>query len=63
MEIKNYKNFCPTTQTRIVALFSGDFLVSVGSIFGYDPCLFVRAEILVILGSYFGRNDDLTNSF
>ena len=29
----------------------------------YDPCLYGRAEILVILGLHFGRNDDLTNSF
>ena len=57
MQTKNYKNFCPTKQTRIVALFLGDFLVSVGSIFGYDPCLFGSAEILVILGLYFGRKD------
>ena len=40
----------------------GDFLVSVGSFFGYVPCLFGRAVILVILGSHFGRNDDLINS-
>ena len=31
MQTKNYKNFCPTKQTRIIALFFGDFLVSVGS--------------------------------
>ena len=62
MQTKNYKNFCRTIQTRIVALFWGDFLVSIGSFFGYDPCLFCRAEILVILGLYFGRNDDLINS-
>ena len=36
--------------------FFGDFLVSVGSFFGYDPCLFGRAEILVTLGLHFGRN-------
>ena len=29
----------------------------------YDPCLFGRAEILVIFGWHFGRNDDLINSF
>ena len=29
----------------------------------YDPCLFGRAEILVIFGLHFGRNDDLINSF
>ena len=63
MHTKNYKDFCPTIQTRIVALFLCDFLVSVGSFFGYNPCLFDRAEILVILGLHFGRNDDLINSF
>ena len=41
----------------------GDFLVSVGSFFGYNPCLFSSAEFLVILGLHFGRNDDLINSF
>ena len=63
IQTKNYKNFCPTKQTRIIALIFGDFLVIVGSFFGYYPCLFGRAEILVILGLHFGRNDDLINSF
>ena len=63
MQTKNNKNFCPTIQTSIVALFFGAYLVSVGSFFGYDPCLFGRAEILVILGLHFGRNNDLINSF
>ena len=63
MQTKNYKDFCPTKQTRIVTLIFGDFLVGVLSFFGYDPCLFGRAEILVILGLHFGRNDDLMNSF
>ena len=58
MTTKNYKDFCPTIQTRVVVLF-WDFLVSVSSFFGYDHCLFGRAEILVILGLHFGRNDDL----
>ena len=40
MQTKNYKDFCPTIQRRIVALF---FLVNVGSFFGYNPCLFGRA--------------------
>ena len=62
MQTKNYKNFCPTIQTRIVALFFG-FLMSVGSFFGYDPCLFGWAEILVIFGLHFGRNDDLIKTF
>ena len=55
---KNYRDFCPTKQTTILALF----LVSVG-FFGYDPCLIGRAEILVIFGWLFGRNDDIINSF
>ena len=29
----------------------------------YDPCLYGSAEILVIFGLHFGRNDDLINSF
>ena len=29
----------------------------------YDPCLYGRAEILVIFGLHFGRNNDLINSF
>ena len=29
----------------------------------YDPCLYGRAEILVIFDLHFGRNDDLINSF
>jgi hypothetical protein len=61
MQTKNYKDFCPTKQTRIVALFFGDCLVSIGSFFGYDPCLFGRVRILVIFGFHFGRNDDLIN--
>ena len=40
--------------------FFDDFLVSVGSFFGYNPCLF---GMLVILGLHFGRNDDPINSF
>ena len=31
--------------------------------FGYNPCLFGRAEILVLFGLHFGRKDDLINSF
>ena len=57
MQIKNYKDFCPTKQTRIVALFVGDYLVSIGRF--YNPFLFGRAEIFVILGLHFGRNEDL----
>ena len=50
-------------QTKNKDATFGDFLVSVGSFFGYDPFLFGRAEILVIFGLHFGRNDDLINSF
>ena len=60
MQTKNYKDFCPTIQTRIIALiwwFFGEcrqfFLATI----------LVRAEILVILGLHFWRNDDLINSF
>ena len=63
MQTKNYKDFCHTKQTRDRCTFFGDFLVSVSSFFGYDPCLFGMAEILVILGLYVGRNDDLINLF
>ena len=59
MATKTFPDFCPTKQTRIVALF----LVSVGSFFGYDPCLFGRAEIWKSFGCHFGRNDDFINSF
>ena len=51
----NFPDFGPTKQTRIVALFFGDFLVSVGSFFGYDPCLFGRAEILAIFVCILGE--------
>ena len=40
-----------------VVLFWRDFFVSVGSFFDYNPCLFGRAEILVILGLHFRRDD------
>jgi hypothetical protein len=46
MPTKNFKDFCPTKQTRIVAKKLTFFLVSFGEFFGYDPCLFGRAEIL-----------------
>ena len=64
MQTKNYKNFCPTIQTRTIALSLGDFLVSLGHFCGYDPCLFGRAEILVILGLHIVRKKDgLISSF
>ena len=75
MPTKNYKYFCPTKQTRIVALFFGDFLVIVGSFFGYDPCLSGSAEIVVfsihdikvlssqtIIGNFSGSKDYSCNN-
>ena len=63
MQTKDYKDFCPTIQTRIVALFFGDLSLSVGSFLGYDHCLFGRAEILVLFGLLSGNYDDLINLF
>ena len=63
MQTKNYKDFCPTKQTMILTLFLGEILVSLGVFFGYNSCLFGGAEILVIFGLHFGKNDDLINSF
>ena len=63
MQTKNYKDFWPTIQTRIVALFWWFFGQCRQFFLVYNPCLFGRAEILVILGLYFGKNDDLINSF
>ena len=45
---KNDKDFCSTIQAKDHSTFFGDILVSVGSFFAYDPCLFGRAEILVL---------------
>ena len=53
------QGFLPYQTNKDRSTFLGDFLVSVGSFFGYNP----RAEILVIFGLHFGRNDDLLNSF
>ena len=33
MQTKDYKNFCPTIQARVVALFFGDFLESLAILF------------------------------
>ena len=63
MQTKNYNGFLPYQTNKDRSPFFGDFLVIVGSFFGYDPCLFGRAEILVILFWHFGRNDDLINLF
>ena len=64
MQTKNYKDFCPYKQSRIITYFFWQFFGEFREFFfGYDPCLFGRAEILVIFGLHFGRNDDLINSF
>ena len=64
MQTKDYKDFCRTIHTnKDCSTLFGDFLVIVGIFFAYGPCLFGRAEILVILGLHFGRNDDLIYSF
>ena len=57
------QGFLPYQANKGRSTFFGDFLVIIGSFLGYDPCLFGRAEILVILGLHFGRKDDLINSF
>ena len=73
MQTKNYKVFCPTKQTRIVAKKtaynhqkipkkSATILVMFIKR-TLDLYLFGRTEILVIFGLRFGRNDDLINSF
>ena len=57
------QGFLPYQTNKDHSTFFGDFLVTLGSIFGYDPCLFGRAEILAIFGLNFGRNDEFINSF
>ena len=63
MQTKNYKDCCPTKQTRIVAKKLPTLTKKSPKKKSYDPCLFGREEILVIFGLHFGRNDDLINSF
>jgi hypothetical protein len=53
------QEFLPYYTNKDRSTFFGEFLVSLGSFFGYDPCLFGRAEILVILG----RNDEWPHKF
>ena len=59
----NLWGFLPYQTNKDCSTFLGDFLVSVGSFFGFNPCLFGRAAILVILSLHFGRNNDLMKSF
>ena len=64
MQTWNYKNICPTKQTRIVAKKKTAYThQKITKKMCYDPCLYGRAEILEIFGFNFGRNDDLMNSF
>ena len=53
------QEFLPYQTNKDRSMFFGEFR----QFFGYDPCFFGRAEILVIFGLHFGRNDDLINSF
>ena len=62
MQTKNYKDFCPTKQTSIVAKKTAS-LTKKPPKKCHDPCLHGRAEVLVIFCLHFGRNDDLINSF
>ena len=54
IQTKNYKDFCPTKQTRIIAKKTAYTHQKKC----YDPCFFGRAEIRVIFCLHFGRNDD-----
>ena len=64
-QTKNYKVFWPTKQTRIIAKNTAAYAhqKNTKKVLWPDPCLFGRAEILVIFGLHFVRNDDLINSF
>ena len=59
---KNFPDFCPTKQTRIVAK-KVPTITKKSPKKCYDPCLFGRAEILVTFGLHVWGNDDLINSF
>ena len=52
MQTKNYNNFYPAKQTRIVLHFFGDFLVSVVSFLTMIVALF--GDFLVSVSSFFG---------
>ena len=49
------QGYLPYQTNKGHSTFFGDFLVIVGSFFGYDPCLFDRAEILEILVDILGE--------
>ena len=63
MPTVNYPDFCPTKQTRVVAQKTAYTHQKITKNKCYDHGLFGRAEILVIFGLHFGRNDDLINLF
>ena len=63
MQTKNYKDFCPTKQIRFEAKKSAYNHQKITKTKCYNPCLFGRAETLVIFGLHCWRNDDLINSF
>ena len=52
MQTQNYKDFCPTKQTRIVAKKTA---------YTHQKITKKSAAILVIFGLHFWRNDDLIN--
>ena len=53
------QGFLPYRKNKDRSTFFGDYLVSIGRF--YNPFLFGRAEIFVILGLHFGKSDDLIN--
>ena len=57
------QGFLPDQTNKDRSTFFGDFLVSIGSFFGYNLCLLGRAEILVIFSSHFGFHSEFNNSF
>ena len=60
---ENYKDFCPTKQTRIIAKNCLQSPKKLTNKRCYNPFLYGRSDILVIFGLQFGRNDDLIDSF
>ena len=62
-KITYIQGFLPTKQTKIVDKKKCQKSPKNHQKKCYDPCLFGRAEILVIFCLHFGRNDDLINSF
>ena len=59
MQTKNYKDFCPTKQTKFVAKKTADTHQNLAKKKYCDPRLYGRIEILVTFGLHFGRNNEL----